>query len=81
MRLGRRTATAKELRRYIVEELLDTPFDGDDPLAEGAVDSLGIEQLVEYVHEELGVEIEDDEIVDENLHSVDALAALVDSKR
>ena len=50
------------------------------PLAEGAVDSLGLEQLAEYVDEVYGVVIEDEEIVDENFESLTALAALVVSK-
>lgn len=69
------------LRRFIAEELLETPFDGEDPLAGGEVDSLGIEQLVEYVFELWGAELDDEEIVEENFESIGALAALVESKR
>jgi len=68
------------LRRFIAEELLETPFAGDDPLTAGEVDSLGIEQLVEYVFEAWRVELEDEEIVEENFESVGALASLVESK-
>jgi acyl carrier protein len=68
------------LMSFIVEELLETPFAGEDPLAEGEVDSLGIEQLVEYVFELWNVELDDEEIVEENFESVPALAALVESK-
>lgn len=68
------------LRGFIVEELLDGPYDGEDPLADGEVDSLGVEQLVEYVFEVWSVELEDEEIVEENFESVPALALLVDSK-
>jgi acyl carrier protein len=69
------------LKRFIEEDLLEDPLRGRDPLAEGEVDSLGIEQLVEYVFEAWSVELHDDEIVEENFESVPALAALVDSKR
>ena len=65
------------LRRFIVEELLEGPYDGEDPLAEGEVDSLGVEQLVEYSFEVWSVELDDEEIVEENFESVAALAALV----
>lgn len=68
------------LRRFIAEELLETPFEGEDPLAAGEVDSLGIEQLVEYVFELWGAELDDEEIVEENFESIAALAALVRSK-
>jgi acyl carrier protein len=68
------------LKRFIVEELLEEPYDGEDPLAEGEVDSLGVEQLVEYVFEVWKVELEDEEIVEENFETVPALAALVEAK-
>lgn len=68
------------LRRFIAAELLETPFEGADPLAAGEVDSLGVEQLIEYVFEVWRVELDDEEIVEENFESVPALAALVESK-
>ncbi len=68
------------LRGFIAEELLEGPFAGQDALAEGEVDSLGIEQLVEYVFEVWNVELDDEEIVEENFESVPALATLVESK-
>ena len=68
------------LQRFIDEELLEAPSSCKDPLAGGEVDSLGIEQLVEYVFELWGAELDDDEIVEENFESVAALATLVESK-
>ena len=70
----------QQLREFIVDELLEEPFDGDDPLAVGAVDSLGVEQLVEYIDEAFAVELADEEIVHENFESLSALAALVGAK-
>jgi acyl carrier protein len=75
-----RSAIEATLRRFIVEELLESPPSGEDPLAAGEVDSLGIEQLVEYVFELWGAELDDEEIVEENFESVAALATLVESK-
>lgn len=70
-----------DLGRFIVEELLEERYDGRDPLASGAVDSLGIEQLVSHMEEELGLKIEDEDMVTENFESLSALASLVASKR
>ena len=81
MATAQREAIERRLADFIAAELLDEPFDGEDPLAEGAVDSLGVEQLVEYVDEAFGVELDDEEIVYENFESLATLAALVDSKR
>lgn len=72
--------TERLLLAFIVDELLDEPFRGDDPLAAGVVDSLGIEQLLAYIEEEFGVELEEEEIVYDNFESLTVLAALVDSK-
>jgi acyl carrier protein len=70
----------QRLRDFIVEELIEEPYDGADPLADGIVDSLAIEQLVEYIHESYGVELEDEEMVEENFESLVSLAALVGRK-
>lgn len=72
---------AQQLRAFIVEELLDEPYGGADPLADRAVDSLAVEQLVEYIAEAYAVELADDEMIEENFESLDSLAALVWGKR
>lgn len=69
------------LRDFIVTELVDVPYDGADPLADQIVDSLAIEQLVEYVLESYGVELEDEEMVRENFENLESLASLVARKR
>lgn len=71
----------RALERFIVGELLEDVYDGRDPLAADAVDSLGIEQLVEYLEEEFEVSVADTEIVRENFESIPALAAFIQSKR
>jgi acyl carrier protein len=68
------------LKRFIVEYLVEGAYEGEDPLAEGEVDSLGVEQLVDYVFEVWSVELDEEEIVEENFESVAALAALVKAK-
>ncbi len=70
----------RRLRDFIVAELVDEPFRGEDPLAAGAVDSLGVEQLIEYIAEAFEVELADEEIVEQSFESLPALATLVDSK-
>jgi acyl carrier protein len=49
-------------------------------LADGAVDSLGQEQLVDYIHEIYGVELTDEEMIRRNFASLPALATLITSK-
>lgn len=71
----------RRLRAFVVEELLEGRYEGDDPLAADAVDSLGQEQLAEYVEEAYGVRLEDEDMVKENFESLAALAALVVAKQ
>lgn len=81
MTASRRDETERTLLRFIVAELIEEGYDGRDPLEAGAVDSLDIEQLVDYIGEEFGVWIVDEEMIEENFESIPALAALVESKR
>jgi acyl carrier protein len=75
-----RDRVEQRLREFVVAELLEEPFRGEDPLAEGVVDSLGVEQLIEYVFEVWEIELEDEDVVAENFESLAALAALIESK-
>lgn len=74
----------EQLRRFLVDELLeefyDRPYDGEDPLADGEVDSLGIEQVIEFIDESFGVTLADEDIVPENFESLPALVELIESR-
>lgn len=71
----------RALRVFILDELLDAPYDGDDPLADEVVDSLGYEQLAEHVEEVYGIRLDDEDMTRENFQSLAALASLVEAKR
>jgi acyl carrier protein len=72
--------TARRIRRFIMRELLEEPFEGPDPLAAEALDSLAIEQLIEYIEGTFDVSFDDTELVRENFSSIPTLAALVNEK-
>ncbi len=70
------------IRAYILENFLFTDDNGqlqDDAsfLEEGIVDSTGVLELVMFVEETFGIAVEDEEIVPENLDSVEQLARYV----
>ena len=73
-----------QIRQFIFEKFPLAKSRGLDDasslLEEGVLDSLGILELVEYLQEELGVAIEDEELVPENFQSIHAIASFVDSK-
>ena len=74
--------TAKRIRRFIDDHLLDERVAlRDDPLENGLLDSLAIEQLITFMEDEFDLEFDDEELIAENFASVATVAALVDAKR
>ncbi|MGD8415115.1 MAG: acyl carrier protein, partial [Candidatus Latescibacterota bacterium] len=72
-------------REFIVETFLfgadDGQLeDGDSLLESGVVDSTGVLELVGFLEEEFGIEVKDEELVPENLDSIDNLAAFIEKK-
>ena len=74
------------IQKFILENYLFT----DDPsalglddslLGRGIVDSTGMLEIIMFIEEQLGVTVKDEEMVPENLDSVNRIAAFVDSKR
>ncbi|SRR6266699_1796767 len=54
----------------------------DDPLlGRGVMDSIGVLELIEFLQQTFGVTIAEDEITEQNLGSLEAIARLVRRKR
>jgi acyl carrier protein len=72
------------LRHFIVENFLlgqSVPFSDDDSLIErGLVDSTGVLELVAFLEERFEIGVEDEEIVPDNLDSIDNLVRFLASK-
>ncbi len=69
--------TKKRIRTFIIENFLfgedndlkdDTSF-----LEEGIIDSTGVLELIEFLEEEFDVEIDDEDMIPENLDSLNNL--------
>jgi acyl carrier protein len=78
--------TEEALRQFIVEELHwpgdPTLLTADYRLLEtDTIDSLGIYAIVGFCEEDLGVRIDDEELVPENFETIRDIARLVDEKR
>ncbi len=69
---------AGKLRAYIQEVFLfgdDLDYDDDASLMQaGIIDSVGVLELVSYIEEEFGIEVEDDELVPANFDSLANIA-------
>ena len=75
----------KKLRTFILENYLFTEDDSqltnsDSFLGSGIIDSTGILEVITFIQDELNFAIEDDEMIPENLDSVDNILAYVAKK-
>ncbi|MDH4027605.1 MAG: acyl carrier protein [Nitrospirota bacterium] len=76
----------KTLKKFILENILfddnDNALDYDDSFLEkGIIDSTGVLEVVNFIEEEFEISVEDEELVPENLDSVNNLARFIHSKK
>ena len=73
-----------KIREFIIENFLFGSDDGlkDDAsfLEEGIIDSTGVLELVNYIEEEYSITIEDEELIPENLDSIDNVVGYLETK-
>jgi acyl carrier protein len=74
------------LRTYILDSFLmsedDSALeDGQSLLDTGVIDSTGVLELIQYLEETFGFEVDDEELIPENLDSVQNLLAFVGRKQ
>lgn len=74
-------SSAKAIKQFVKDDLFDgVPLIGD-PFADGRLDSLAIEQLVAFLEETYGLEVQDEDLAAENFGSLKAVARYVDAQR
>jgi len=74
------------IRQFILENYLFTDDTSqlaldDSLLGRGIVDSTGMLEIIMFIEEQLGVKVRDEDMVPENLDSVNRIAAYVTSRR
>jgi acyl carrier protein len=75
----------KKIRAFIFDNFL---FDAEEDalknetsfLEEGIIDSTGVLELVDWLEEEFSISVEDEELIPENLDSVNLLSAYIIKK-
>lgn len=77
--------TKAALRRFIEDNFIlgtggSTLADGDSFLEHHVLDSTGFLELIAHLEDTYGIKVGDDEMVPENLDSIDAAAAYVARK-
>jgi len=76
----------QQIRRFILSSFLFTDDesklqDQASLLEQGIMDSTGVLELVAFLESEFGIKVADEELVPENLDSVDRIASFVQAKR
>ncbi len=76
----------QELRAFIVSNFLFGQDNGllrDDTsfLEQGIIDSTGVLELINFLHEKYEIELADEEIIPENLDSLDRIVGFIERKK
>jgi acyl carrier protein len=73
-----------EVRAFIVENFLygqdDNFSENDSFLEKGIIDSTGVLELVSFVEEKFGIDVQDQELVPDNFDSLGKLSAYISRK-
>ncbi len=73
-------AIAEDIRKFVMEELLENADFPGDPIEQGLLDSLALEMLLDHVETTYGLEFTEEEVVAENFTSIDRVAVVVEAK-
>ncbi len=73
--------TKEKIKGFIIENFLfgeDSDLNDDTSfLEEGIIDSTGVLELIEYLEEEFDIEIDDEDMIPENLDSLNNLEQFI----
>ncbi|MDQ3933903.1 MAG: acyl carrier protein [Actinomycetota bacterium] len=76
-------ADTEPLRAFIRRQFLfdeSAPLGDDDPLFPDVIDSLGVMEVVDFVEQQYGVSVEEEDLLADNFQTLTAIAALVDRR-
>ncbi len=84
-KIGNPSDIEKLLRDYITSNFLleagKETFSNTDSFTEkGIIDSTGVLELLEFIEGELGIKVEDQEVIPDNLDSLDNLTRFIQRK-
>lgn len=76
----------EKLRLFILENFLFTDDqselnDEDSFLEKEIIDSTGILEVIEFLEEQTGIKVEDEELIPDNLDSVDKIISFINKKQ
>ncbi len=76
----------QQIRRYIAETFLFTTdesavVDSESLMKKGIIDSTGALEVILFLEETFGIQVEEQEMLPDNLDSIDRLVAFLERKR
>lgn len=79
-------AAESKVREFILDNYLfsdnqDDLNNSDSFLDKGIIDSTGILEVILFLEEEFGIQVDDEEMVPENLDSVDNILSFIEKKK
>ncbi|RMF62077.1 MAG: acyl carrier protein [Calditrichaeota bacterium] len=78
-------AVANALRQFLYEESLKDEFeqlsDNDSLLEKGIIDSVKMLDLIEFIQDQYGIQVDEDDMVPENFDSINAIVAYIQSRK
>ena len=82
----KRDEIISRLRQFVDDNFLymrpDLELDNDDSLmGKGIVDSMGVAEMIYFLEEEFGVIVDDEDVTEENLGSINSIATYVEKHR
>ena len=78
--------TQKKIRTFVIENLLlgeeeKDLLDGQSFLESGLIDSTGILEVIAFLEEEYEIAIEDEEMIPDNLDSIDNIVSFLQARQ
>ena len=75
--------TVKIVRTFLFDNyMIEDDLDNDDSFLEkGIIDSTGILELIVFLEETFNIEVEDEEVIPENLDSVNKIDSYINCKQ
>jgi acyl carrier protein len=75
----------EKIKQFVVETFLfddpDSALDDDESLLDaGIIDSTGVLELVAFIEDEYDIEVKDEELIPDNLDSINKIAAYIEKK-
>ncbi len=75
----------EKILEFLYDESLKDEFedlDHDDSLLElGIIDSVKMMEMISFLEENFGIEVDDEELMPENFDSLNAIVAFIESKK